>query len=212
MRKLTKVAGMRRVGSKRHDESPDGRECGGAMRAVETDGGSAASTPPAQAWPELSALELGMVVTGHAFARWIVRCMAATGMKDLTAIDVLVLLRVDDLGLAKKLGDICFVLNMEDSHVVSYSLKKLAGLGLVKGQKHGNEVLFSTSKPGHAACVRYAVAREKFMVSGLAGAGIEEQRSMSELARVLRSLSGRYDQAARAAASLRIWQACSDGR
>ena len=41
--------------------------------------------------PELSEFEFGMIIAWHAFARWMVRCMAATGVKDMTPIDVLVL-------------------------------------------------------------------------------------------------------------------------
>ena len=64
---------------------------------------------------EVSEFEYGMIICGHAFHRWIVRCMAAAGMKDLTPIDVLALHHVNHRARNKKLADICFVLNVEDA-------------------------------------------------------------------------------------------------
>jgi predicted MarR family transcription regulator len=69
---------------------------------------------------ELSEFEFGLIIAGHAFNRWVVRCMAAAGVKDLTALDVLLLHHVNHRAKEKKLGDISFMLNIEDTHVVSY--------------------------------------------------------------------------------------------
>ena len=76
---------------------------------------------------ELSELEFGLIVAWNAFSRWAVRCMAAAGCPDLTITDVLLLHHVQHRARNKKLADICFVLNYEDTHVVAYSLKKLVG-------------------------------------------------------------------------------------
>ncbi len=83
--------------------------------------------------PDLSAVEFGLMIAGHAFNRWIVRCMAAAGLPDLTSIDVIVLHHVYHRQRGKKLADICFTLNIEDTHIVNYSLKKLERLGVVQG-------------------------------------------------------------------------------
>lgn len=40
---------------------------------------------------EMSEFEFGLIVSGNAFHRWVVHCMAAAGLKDLTPLDVLVL-------------------------------------------------------------------------------------------------------------------------
>src|SRR5437868_10587973 len=74
---------------------------------------------------ELSEFEFGLIVAWNAFSRWAVRCMAAAGGADLTITDVLVLHHINHRARNKKLGDICFVLNYEDTHVVAYALKKL---------------------------------------------------------------------------------------
>eukprot|EP01041_Mallomonas_annulata_P023764 gene23764-44341_t len=39
---------------------------------------------------EMSEFEFGLIVAGNAFHRWIIHCMAAAGLKDLTPLDVLV--------------------------------------------------------------------------------------------------------------------------
>jgi predicted MarR family transcription regulator len=150
---------------------------------------------------ELSEFEFGLIIAGHAFNRWVVRCMAAAGVKDLTAIDVLLLHHVYHRGKEKKLGDISFMLNIEDTHVVSYSLKKLVALGLVASEKRGKEVVFFTTGKGQDFIERYRDIREACLISSLSADG-SENVELGELARFLRGLSGVYDQAARAATSL----------
>jgi predicted MarR family transcription regulator len=150
---------------------------------------------------ELSEFEFGLIIAGNAFDRWAVRCMTAAGVKDMTITDVLVLHHINHRAREKKLADIAFILNIEDTHVVNYSLKKLQALGLVKTEKRGKEVLYSTNEGGQALCQRYYEIREQVLVSGLTGSGTEGFE-LSELARFLRVLSGLYEQAARAATSL----------
>jgi predicted MarR family transcription regulator len=150
--------------------------------------------------PELSELEFGLIIFNHAFSRWTVRCMAAAGCPDIAALDVLVLHHVNNQSQEKKLADICFVLNVEDTHVVSYALKKLAGLGLVEGSKRGKEVFFGTSAHGREVCERYRQVRETCLLPGFSGTD-EDNRRIGDAASLLRTLSGRYDQAARAASA-----------
>jgi predicted MarR family transcription regulator len=72
---------------------------------------------------------------------------------------------------------------------------------LVENERQGKENFFSTTSQGEALCLRYKEIREDCLVDslGILGAGNQE---IGELAKVLRSLSGLYDQAARAASSL----------
>lgn len=149
---------------------------------------------------EMSEFEYGLIIASNAFNRWAVRCMAATGIKDMTITDVLVLHHINHRAREKKLADIAFTLNVEDTHVVNYSLKKLVGLGLVKTDRRGKEVLYSTNDAGQAICKKYFEVREQVLVSNLVGTE-SEKYELRELARFLRVLSGLYDQAARAATS-----------
>ncbi len=150
---------------------------------------------------ELSEFEFGLIIASNAFNRWAVRCMAASGMKDMAIIDVLVLHHINHRAREKKLSDIAFILNIEDTHIVNYSLKKLQSLGLVQTEKRGKEVLYATNEAGQEVCKKYFEIREQVLVSGLSGDGTESFE-LSELARFLRVLSGLYDQAARSAASM----------
>jgi predicted MarR family transcription regulator len=77
--------------------------------------------------PELSEFEFGLNTAYNAYSRWVVRCMGAAGVRDLTFLDVLVLHHVNHRGRAKRLADICFVLNVEDTHLVTYALKSSWG-------------------------------------------------------------------------------------
>jgi predicted MarR family transcription regulator len=148
---------------------------------------------------ELSEFEFGLIVAWNAFSRWAMRCMAAAGVGDLTITDVLLLHHVNHRARNKKLADICFVLNYEDTHVVAYSLKKLVGAGLVATAKIGKEVFYSPTAAGEAAVMAYRSVREQCLVESL---DTELNAPIGELARLLRTMSGMYDQAARAASSL----------
>jgi predicted MarR family transcription regulator len=150
--------------------------------------------------PELSEVEFGLAIVYNAYSRWMLRCMTAAGFPDMAALDVLVLHHVNSQDQEKKLADICFVLNVEDTHVVSYSLKKLVGMGLLEGSKRGKEVFFRTTERGRDACQRYRRVRETCLMPGFAGTPDENAR-LGDAAALLRTLSGRYDQAARAAAA-----------
>ena len=150
---------------------------------------------------ELSEFEFGLIVAGNAFHRWITHCMSAAGLKDLTPLDVLVLHHVTHRARDKRLADICFIMNVEDTHLINYSLKKLQNLGVVVGSKNGKEVTYASTELGRGHVQRYREIREACLVDALK-ADDDLNRDIGELGRLLRVLSGVYDQAARAAASL----------
>ena len=155
---------------------------------------------------ELSEFEFGLIIAGHAFSRWTVRCMAAAGHDELGALDIMVLHSVNHRDREKKLADICFVLNIEDSHTVSYALKKLNRLGLVGRERRGKEIFYAASPAGKAACARYREIREACLMSSFGALGADWTEAanpeIGQAAEWLRTMSGLYDQAARAAASL----------
>ncbi len=151
--------------------------------------------------PELSELEFGMIIAWHAFERWMVRCISAAGVKDLTPTDVLIIHHVNHRQTQKKLSDICFTLNIEDTHVVSYGLKKLIASGLIENHRKGKEVFFSTTKKGKEICTKYREIREACLLPGFSGE-VDDNFQLGQTAQLLRAVSGKYDQAARAATSL----------
>lgn len=150
---------------------------------------------------EMSELEFGLIVASNAFQRWITHCMAAAGLKDLTPLDVIVLHHVSHRARNKRLSDICFLMNVEDTHLVNYSLKKLQNLGVVQAQKNGKEVTYAATEAGVQHVSRYREIREICLI----GSNVFDDKrneELAELAKTLRLLSGIYDQAARSAASL----------
>jgi len=150
---------------------------------------------------EMSEFEFGLIVASNAFHRWVVHCMAAAGLKDLMPLDVLVLHHVTHRARDKRLSDICFIMNIEDTHLVNYSLKKLVSLGMVASSKSGKEVTYAATEAGGAMVQRYREIREQCLIQAL-HADDALNKDIGELARLLRVLSGMYDQAARSAASL----------
>jgi predicted MarR family transcription regulator len=155
----------------------------------------------AGAMPSLSELEFGLILLGHAFDRWMVRCMAAAGVPDLSPLDVLVIHTIAHRDKPKRLADICLVLSIEDTHLVTYSVKKLDGHGLIASVKSGNEKVVSLTKKGEEMIRAYTRLRERLLVAPVKSSGSDQQR-LSEVAALMRAMSGHYDQAARAAASL----------
>ncbi|MEO8937749.1 MAG: winged helix DNA-binding protein [Burkholderiaceae bacterium] len=151
--------------------------------------------------PELSEFEYGLIVVGNAFNRWIARCMAAAGLPGLAPMDVLVLHHVHHRARDKRLADIAFTLNVEDLHVINYSLKKLLAANVVETSKSGKEVHYRTNGRGRVFIERYRELREQYLVAALSNKQGDSD-TVAETARVLRWLSGLYDQAARAVTSL----------
>lgn len=128
--------------------------------------------------------------------------MAAAGVPDLSPLDVMVLHTVNHRDRPKKLADICFTLNIEDTHTVNYALKKLLKQGLVSADRQGKERLYEASEAGREANIRYREVRDACLIETLTALGTVDTQEIGDAARVLRALSGLYDQAARAATSL----------
>lgn len=150
---------------------------------------------------EASEFEFGMIVAYNAFTRWMQRCMSAAGAPELSPLEILVLHNANHRDREKRLSDICFLLNIEDTHTVNYALRKLLKLGFLASEKRGKEVFYRTSAEGQALCEKYRQIRRQCLLDGLKHTGINGE-SLGEAAAILRAMSGQYDQASRAASSL----------
>jgi len=149
---------------------------------------------------EASEVEYGMIIAYNAFSRWMTRCMSAAGNTDLTPLEILVLHNTNHRGRDKRLTDICFLLNVEDTHTVNYALRKLLKMELIISDKRGKEVFYRTSSTGEVLCEGYREVRDRCFLDGLTKLDISGEE-MREIATNLRALSGQYDQASRAASS-----------
>jgi predicted MarR family transcription regulator len=153
-----------------------------------------------EGWPS-SEFEYGLILAYNGFARWMGRCTVAAGYSGLTTLEIVVLHHIYHRSRKKRLSDICFQLNIEDTHTVNYALKKLQKAKLVQGNKVGKELFYSTTEEGGALCDKYREVREQCLVESLKHIdGLP--KDLHETATVLRTLSGLYDQASRAASSL----------
>ena len=150
---------------------------------------------------EASEFEYGLIIAYNAFSRWMVKCMAAAGQTEMSPLEILVLHNVNHRGRDKRLTDICFLLNIDDTHTVNYALRKLSKAGLVDSEKRGKEVFYRTSKSGAELCDQYRSVREGCLIDGLSRMDLSGDE-LSSIGASLRAMSGQYDQASRAASSL----------
>lgn len=150
---------------------------------------------------QLSELEYAMTMTYNAFSRWMMHCMKTVGYKDFNPLDILILHNINHREKEKRLTDIAFMLNIEDTHTVNYAVKKLVKAGLVEGQKTGKEIFYRTSEKGKDVCLEYGKIRNACLLEAASASG-RDFDEISHVAKVLRNISGLYDQASRAAASL----------
>src|SRR5579875_979186 len=110
----------------------------------------------AGASPALSEVEFGLTLASHAYQRWMMRCAAAAGMEQPSAIDVLILHTVRHRDRPKRMADVALVLDIEEAHVAAYAVRKLEAAGLVTTRRAGKEKLVSATAEGAALCARYA--------------------------------------------------------
>ncbi|MBB2817771.1 UNVERIFIED_ORG: putative MarR family transcription regulator [Rhizobium esperanzae] len=73
--------------------------------------------------------------------------------------------------------------------------------GLLKSTRAGKEKLIAATGKGPQTCLKYRAVREALLVDPFRGLALD-RLAASAVAATLRALSGHYDQAARAAASL----------
>ena len=154
----------------------------------------------ATSYPELSEFEFGLIISFHAFERWMARCMSAAGAKDMAPLDILILHHINHRAKQKRLADICFILNIEDTHLASYSIKKLVAAGVVTGTKKGKEMYYATTPKGADLCNRYKSVRDTCLIGSFTKSE-EGAKTLADIAKFLRNISGSYDQASRAASS-----------
>ncbi|MEN3600784.1 winged helix DNA-binding protein [Brucella abortus] len=151
--------------------------------------------------PAMSEVEYGLILASHAFSRWMVRCMAAAGLPGLSPIEILILHSIRHRDREKKLADICLVLDIEDTHIATYAIRKLEKAGLLTTGKAAKEKTVKITAKGEEACAHYAQIRERLLVDSTANARPSEE-TLSELAALLRFMSGAFNQATRSAITL----------
>lgn len=154
----------------------------------------------AEKYSDVSEFEFSLNLVATAYSRWITRCSAAAGAS-LSALEVLIVHTVRHRDRPKRLGEIILVLDIEDTHLATYAIKKLERLGLLQSTRAGKEKAISVTEEGRAFCKRYAEIREQLLLDSGAGMRAADV-DLSAIAATMRALSGQYNQASRAAATM----------
>lgn len=148
----------------------------------------------------LSEFEYALTMVNNAFHRWMISASQACELDNMGPLDILVIHNIHHRDRAKRIADIAFTLNVDDSHNVSYSVRKLVKNGLVEHQRRGKDTYYSVTEDGKAYCLEYVKIREECLVKALEQMNING--TLGDIAQTMRTLSGFYDQASRAARSL----------
>jgi predicted MarR family transcription regulator len=146
----------------------------------------------------LSKFEYHLITVMFGFFRWIETCMNAADLVGLNSLDILVLHALNRRPKGQRLSEIGLVMNIDDTHLVAYSLKKLMNAHLVSAKRLGRERIFITTVDGDAACIDYHRVREKFFVKEVVKRA-NEFEDFEKVAETLSNLASTYDRAGRAA-------------
>lgn len=150
------------------------------------------------AMPDLCHAEMGLILAGHAFDRWVCACMAAAGGADLSATDTLFLHLANGSREGCALPDLCRMGGVSDLHVARYAIRKLVKRGLVVTRRRGKTTFVAITEAGAALCRDYRAVRRRVALR-------DARDHLSPLAlvdatRTLRELAALYDRSAEAAA------------
>ncbi|HVO86994.1 MAG TPA: winged helix DNA-binding protein [Casimicrobiaceae bacterium] len=145
---------------------------------------------------ELSEFEFSLIILMFGFQRWVVNCMEAAQFRGLGALDILVLHAVNHRARGRRISEICMVLNIDDTHLVAYALKKLVAAALVKSTTQGRERHYETTATGDQACMAYRKVREQFLIPSLSWLS-GERNVVRDAGAFMRAMTAIYDQAGR---------------
>ena len=150
---------------------------------------------------QLSELELALTILWNSVRRWLSQRSQARPTTGLADLDVFLLHLLVYRNKQLRATDLAFALSIDDMHVVSYSLKKLARLGMISSARIGKEVFYEPTQQGRQHYLDFLEDREQYLEPAMTL--IAHDHDLKSLTTLLRALSGVYEQAARSAASAR---------
>src|SRR5918994_1402631 len=83
----------------------------------------------------LSDLEIALIILWNSVRRWMSSRSNGSGLKGLSDLDDFLLHLLAYRNRPLRGSDLAFALSVDDTHLVTYSLKKLARMGAVKSQR-----------------------------------------------------------------------------
>lgn len=147
----------------------------------------------------LSELELTLTILWNSVSRWLSQRNNSPVVSGLSNLDVFLLHLLVYRNRKLRGTDLAFALAIDDTHLVSYSLKKLTKLGVVSSERVGKEVYYQATKKGREHYLEFLEDRRKYLEPALKL--VAETTDFEAVTAALRALSGAYEQAARTAAS-----------
>ena len=150
---------------------------------------------------QLSELELTLTVLWNSVSRWMSQRSNSKVVAGLSDLDVFLLHLLVYRNRPLRGIDLAFALSIDDMHLVSYSLKKLARLGVAASNKVGKEVFYEATEKGRSHYFEFLNDRKKYLEPALQF--LSRDFNLETLTASLRTLSSAYEQAARSAASAR---------
>ena len=147
----------------------------------------------------LSELELTLTILWNSVSRWLSQRNNSPIVSGLSNLDVFLLHLLVYRNRKLRGTDLAFALAIDDTHLVSYSLKKLAKLGVIASERIGKEVYYEATKKGREHYQEFLEDRRKYLEPAMKL--IAETTDFEGLTDALRAMSGAYEQAARTAAS-----------
>ncbi|GIL39650.1 winged helix DNA-binding protein [Roseiterribacter gracilis] len=151
---------------------------------------------------KLSEMELSLTVLWNSVRRWLGQRSNANAVNGLSDLDVFLLHLLVYRNKPLRGIDLAFALSIDDLHLVSYALKKLAKLGMISSGRVGKEVFYEATAKGRENYDEFISDRERYLEPAM-GFLQKSDIDIEALNLALRTLSGIYEQAARAAASAR---------
>ena len=148
-------------------------------------------------------LEFALMRAFESFGRWQAECLVSASGLTLSGPEnaLLHIIRMNDR--AKSIKELARLTNRDDIPNIQYSLRKMVADGLVTKQGTSRTgVTYAATDTGRAATDTYARIRRRLLVDEL-GALPDFTKRMAAATRVLNTLSGFYEEAARVAATHR---------
>lgn len=148
----------------------------------------------------LSDLELALIILWNSVRRWMSSRSNGSELKGLSDLDDFLLHLLAYRNRPLRGIDLAFALSVDDTHLVTYSLKKLARMGAVTSQRIGKEVFYEATKKGRLHYQQFLDDRSHYLepaMKFLTG----REHDIESVTSLLRTMSGVYEQAARAAAT-----------
>lgn len=146
----------------------------------------------------ITRFELVLLVLGNTFEQWVKRCGAKSDLGAFSSLETYILHRIGRSETPRRISDLCFALKIEDTHIVTYAVKKLMKSGLVTSSRSGKDTYFNVTPEGEARIVRYAATKRANLGAALAMFN-EQDLDLPGLEEKLQVLCAVYEQAARRA-------------